>query len=75
MREGAEIELESEGEESAVVRVYDGYGREVQTLLDGELEAGDHAVHFDASRLPSGVYVCEVESRGVRERAVILVTQ
>ncbi|MGA9115719.1 MAG: S41 family peptidase [Bacteroidota bacterium] len=38
------------------LRVYDGLGREVARVLDGELEAGDHDLPLDASRLASGVY-------------------
>ena len=46
-------------EEAAEVSlaVYDVRGREVAVLVNGPVEAGRHAVRFDASRLPSGVYV------------------
>ncbi|MEL6611666.1 MAG: S8 family peptidase, partial [Bacteroidota bacterium] len=37
--------------------VYDMLGREVATVLDGPMNAGSHAMPFDASRLASGVYV------------------
>lgn len=37
--------------------VYDAVGREVITLVDGRRSAGAHAVVFDASQLPSGLYV------------------
>jgi hypothetical protein len=37
--------------------VYDLLGREVATLLDGEMEAGNHDVTFDGEKLASGMYV------------------
>ncbi|NNF58410.1 MAG: T9SS type A sorting domain-containing protein [Rhodothermaceae bacterium] len=37
--------------------VYDVLGREVAALAAGTQSAGDHAVAFDATGLPSGVYV------------------
>lgn len=50
--------------EAARVRLtaYDGLGRRVAVLLDGEREAGTHAVRFDASTLASGVYVLRLEA-------------
>lgn len=36
--------------------VYDVLGREVRTLIDGEMDAGIHRVHFEANDLSSGLY-------------------
>ncbi len=46
------------------LKVYDVLGREVATLLSGALDAGNHVVTFDASRLASGVYIYRLESNG-----------
>jgi hypothetical protein len=48
------------------VRVYDMLGREVAQLVNQELEAGTFTATFNASNLPSGTYVYEVVSGGVR---------
>ncbi len=38
------------------MEVYDLVGRKIATLIDGDLDAGAHAVEFDAARFSSGVY-------------------
>jgi len=42
--------------------VYDMLGREVQVLLDENMYAGEHTVRFDASHLPSGVYIYRINA-------------
>ncbi len=38
------------------LRVYDVLGREVKTLLIGQINAGIHTFNFDASNITSGIY-------------------
>jgi len=45
--------------------VYDLLGREVAVLVDGTVSAGVHAVVFEASQLPTGVYLVRLEASGV----------
>jgi hypothetical protein len=47
--------------------VYDLLGREVSVLVDGTMRAGQQRVTFDASGLPSGVYVYRLEAGNSRQ--------
>jgi lysophospholipase L1-like esterase len=49
---------------AARLSVHDALGREVATLLEGEVAAGEHAVAFDAEGLPSGTYVARLAAWG-----------
>ena len=53
--------------------VYDVAGREVARLVDQPLSAGRHAVQWDASRLPSGLYLYRLTAGSFTEtRAMVL---
>jgi hypothetical protein len=43
--------------------VYDILGREIITLINQSQQAGSHNVTFNASHLPSGVYIYSLEAR------------
>lgn len=48
--------------EYVLLRVFDVLGREVATLVNVELNAGEHAAVFDARDLPAGVYFYELRT-------------
>ena len=48
------------------LKVYDLTGREVATLVNSPLTAGDYTATFNATGLSSGVYIYALESNGVR---------
>jgi WD40 repeat protein len=48
------------------LKVYDMTGREVATLVNTRMTAGNHQVSFDASNLASGVYLYMLQANGVR---------
>jgi len=56
--------LEHEG--WVTLKVYDMLGREVATLVNELQEPGDHSTLFDASSLPSGVYLYRLQA-GTRQ--------
>lgn len=49
-----------------VLRVYDGLGRLVETLVEQVQPSGSYHVTFDARGLPSGTYVYTMELDGIR---------
>ena len=42
--------------------VYDMLGRSIAVLVDSEMNAGTHSVAFNASHLPSGLYIIRMEA-------------
>ena len=42
--------------------VYDMLGRSIAVLVDSEMNAGTHSVAFNASHLPSGLYIIRLEA-------------
>jgi hypothetical protein len=59
---------------SANLSVYDLTGAKVATLVNGLVNAGQHEVSFDGSKLASGVYVYTLQSEGrLESRKMVLV--
>jgi hypothetical protein len=44
------------------LKIYDITGKEVITLVKEQKSAGSYSVRFNANNLPSGIYLCKIES-------------
>lgn len=53
--------------EYVTLKVYDMTGREIETLVDGSVPAGEHRLHWDATGLASGVYICRMQAKEFSE--------
>jgi photosystem II stability/assembly factor-like uncharacterized protein len=61
------------GHAPSLLRVYDVLGREVATLVNGNLQPGSYEVTFDAEGLSSGVYLYRLQSGNfVQTRKLLL---
>jgi len=52
-----EIRFDMANTANVTLAVFDMLGRQVTTLVNGQMPAGSHSVSFDASQLTSGVYM------------------
>lgn len=55
-----EISFQLPGNSHVTLKVFDVNGREVATLLDGEITAGNHAVTFTPRDLAGGLYFYKI---------------
>ena len=46
------------------LKIYDGLGKEVATLVNEMKEAGSYSLQFNASTLPSGIYFAQLQYNG-----------
>ena len=56
------IQFNLSGRANVSLKVFDMLGREVATLVNGVMEAGEHRANFDASKLTSGLYIYKLEA-------------
>jgi hypothetical protein len=55
------------------VKIYDVLGKEITTLVDDEMNAGDYTKVWSAANVPSGVYFCRMQAgRFVETKNLIL---
>jgi hypothetical protein len=56
------IEFKVPQQSNVNIKVYNTIGEVVAVLLNDQLETGNHTVSFDASNLPSGIYIYRIET-------------
>jgi hypothetical protein len=56
-----------------LLKIYDVTGREVAVLVNDQISAGTHQVNFNAQKLPSGVYVYQLETGSYKAQRKLMV--
>lgn len=56
------IEFALPRESNVKLKIYNLLGQEVETLISKVMPAGNHTIDFDATKLPSGIYVYRIEA-------------
>lgn len=63
-----------------LVRIYDALGRQVKTLANGSMTAGEHKLGWDATddsgnQVPAGIYLARVEAQGLTKTVKMLLVK
>ena len=58
--------------EFVTLKIYDITGREIETLIRGEVPAGEHRLQWTAQGIASGVYLCRLEAKDFSETIKML---
>jgi len=54
------------------LRIYDVTGKTIETLVDGEVTAGEHRLQWSGEGCASGVYMCRLAAQGVTQSIKLL---
>jgi len=60
-----QIRFSVSGEGTALIRIYNIIGKEVAVFNEGISKSGEYSISWDASSLPSGVYIYKLEVNGI----------
>uniref|UniRef100_UPI003564705A T9SS type A sorting domain-containing protein n=1 Tax=Mariniphaga sediminis TaxID=1628158 RepID=UPI003564705A len=56
------IEYSLSRAEKVTLKIYDLYGKEIETLVDKVVESGTHRAEWDATGLPAGIYLYRIQA-------------
>jgi hypothetical protein len=57
------------------VSIYDMTGREVASLHDGEMPAGEHLLTWEASNMPNGLYFCTISTADAKVTQKVMLSK
>lgn len=60
---------------NTVLKIYNIQGKEMATIVSSKLDKGSHNYQFDTRDLPSGVYVCYLNSGNLSAKSKLIVTK
>jgi hypothetical protein len=69
------IDIELFRDSDLQVLIFNLEGKEVARLFDGNLSRGKHKFSFDGSELPSGVYICRVNTPDFSQTSKMILTK
>jgi hypothetical protein len=58
-----------------LIKIYNAAGKEIATLVNGRLSAGEFSVDWDGFNHPSGVYFCKLESENLAKTIKMLLVK
>jgi photosystem II stability/assembly factor-like uncharacterized protein len=70
-----QIKYSIKQEELVQLKVYNILGKEIAKLVNENKEAGNYSVEFDASQLPSGVYIYQLTTPGFTQARKMILTK
>ncbi len=69
------IEFNLPKNDNVAIKIYDLSGKEIMTLIDGQVRAGTNRLTFDASNFSSGIYFYTLETKNFKDTKKMIVVK
>jgi len=67
------IEFNAQKTISVSLKIFNAQGQEIDVLFDGVVAAGSHKMNWNASGLPSGIYMCQLRTKNrIKSQKLVL---